>query len=197
MAEHTFIQVQLPAQNLVLGSATKTKGQAQALVESVVRKTQQPAFRVWSLVKGLEPKDLKGVASSIEERYSVSPRLKETELGHRIVYDVFPHHIKDDFWGTLLAFQTSFGPPWLLFKGGRVTVRAQGIDCEPPECAERLAKTLQLANAKVDVEIVQVPEDEMVEVRKLDEWRISEQEHQEPATRGARSTRARRKAAGR
>jgi hypothetical protein len=174
--QHTFVQVRLPAKNLVLGSATRSKGKAQALVEPVVRKSQDTAFRVWSLVKGFEAADLQRLVADIEERYSVTPRVSETESGQRVVYDVLPHHLHDSFWGALLAFQTTFGPPWLQFAGGDVTFRAQGVDCEPPECAARLERALALADTKATVEIVQVPDSELADLRRINEWRESELE---------------------
>lgn len=169
--QHTFIQIRLPAQNLVLGAATRRKGRAEALVESVVRKSQHPAFRVWSVVKGFQPGELERLTDTIAQRYDVTPRVSETDSGHHVVYDVFPNQIKDSFWGALLAFQTSFGPPWLQFAGGQVTLRAQGVDCEPPECAARLERALALAKTTAAVEIVQVPDHELADVRRLNELR--------------------------
>ena len=186
MALHqTFVQVRLPARNLVLGDATRRKGsQADALVESVVRRSQDPAFRVWSYLKGLGPDEVQDLTAKIEQRYSVTPRLATAGGGHHVVYDVFPRHIQDTFWGALLAFQTSFGPPWLQFAGGQVTLRAQGVDCEPPECAARLERALSLAKAEAKVEIVSVPDAELTDLRRLNEWRESQVTDMEPVGKG-------------
>lgn len=180
--QQTFVQVRLPARNLVLGDVTRRTGsQADALVESVIRKSQDPAFRVWSFVKGLEADDLQDLAGRIEERYAVTPRLSKADSGHHVVFDVFPRDIQDRFWGALLAFQTSFGPPWLQFAGGEVTLRAQGTDCEPAECAARLERALSLARTEATVEIVNVPETQLAELRRLNDWRESEADTEPPA----------------
>lgn len=174
MAMHTFLQVRLPARTMALGVATTRKGEAEALVEPVVRKTQEAAFRVWALVKGLSASEMHDLSEAIREKYSVTPRVKETEQGHRVLYDAVPRHLQDNLWGILLAFQTSFAPPWLGFKGGHVTLRAQGVGCEPKECAARLQRALDLAGAGVRVEIVQVPDEGLAVLHGLNAWRESE-----------------------
>jgi hypothetical protein len=173
-AQPPFIEVRLPAMGLILAMATDRAGTwVDALVESDVGTKKSPVFRVWALANGLTAPELGALTSALHKRYGVEPTVQSTQDGDRILYEISPQQLTNPFWGALLAFQTSFGPPWLLFSEGLVTMRAQGVDCGPEECADRLRKTLALAEVQADVHVVHVPETDLTHVRALQSWRQS------------------------
>lgn len=171
MGSAAFVQVRLPARHLVLGQATRGKGvSAQAIVESVPVRPNDRVFRVWAELHGFPEERMGEVATEIQARYGTVPSLAG---GGRLVFDVHPRHVQDAFFGALLAVQASFGPPWLRVAGGRVTLRAQALGCEPRECAQRLEKALSLAQVPARVEVVELPDEELAAWQALEGWRQS------------------------
>lgn len=169
-----YVQVRLPAKGLVLATAVHRPGaHIDALVESDVGANDQPIFRVWGLVDGVTREDMETLQTKLEARYDVRTRVEQAGSGFRLLYEVEPQKLSDPFWGTLLAFQASFGPPWLHFSAGEVTMRAQSVDGSPEECATRLRNTLQLAEEPHDVEVVVVPPPAIKKIAALEAWRES------------------------
>lgn len=153
-----FVQLRIPGTHLLLGAATRAPGRsADALVESLVREPLEPVFRVWAVVRGLQDPELKRLAADVSARYAGPVRHEEARLS----FDVRPHDLPDALFGILLAFQSSFGPVWMHFAQGRLTMRARAVDCTEQECAVRMRQALRLAQVRRQVRVVTLRQEEL------------------------------------
>ena len=174
-----FVQMTVPAGHLVMGAATRRPGRsADALVEGQVEGTSHPVFRARVLLRGLDPDAVQALQQALSRRYA-APVMVE---GDRLRYDIRHGEVGDALLGVLFAFQAMFGPVWMRFAQGRLTLRAQAVGCTSLECAARLRKALRMAGIRRQVRVVAVPSAQLQAWRELAAWRAAEEGVPAPAS---------------
>lgn len=169
MAAETFVQLRVPAAHLAFGALTRRPGRtADILVEPVIRKPQQQAFRSLAILKGIEPSDIQRLTVELEARYVAATRLGDA-AGDRLAFEIDHDKMPEGLFGTLIAFQAAFGPAWLHFSKGTLMARAKALH-EPEESARRLRQALRMAGIKGTVRIVELDGEQLTAWRQLILW---------------------------
>lgn len=168
-----FAEARVSGRHSVFGQAMlRGRGVGDVLVDLAVRGDDTQVFRAYCILRDVERDALESLMADFEARYGEPPRFAESGPDDgRVLFDVPLDKVEARFSGALLAFQASFGAPWLHFQGGHVMARVHVVDCEPPDCEARLRKFLGFAGLDASVGIVEMQEPQLSAWHELRRWR--------------------------